>query len=203
KWTLLLEVRIDQVRDDYKQKNTIKEFILNNGGRERGGLARFRTVENRKKLSIFVSMKRIYENKWLFDMLRDTPIEGRILTLWAEEEVEVLGPREHVTPPKEPPVKTSSQATLKTPTISAQNDNVFHHQNPHLEPPTINIYPKVVVKVDTESLISRLGLGRARLYRPVSALTLPTPRAGPSPPSQESALQTDSEEDDRTFADVK
>ncbi|RNA38464.1 hypothetical protein BpHYR1_047572 [Brachionus plicatilis] len=33
-----LEVRIDQVRDDYKQKNTIKEFILNNGGCERGGL---------------------------------------------------------------------------------------------------------------------------------------------------------------------
>ena len=136
-------------------------------------------------------MKRIYENKWLFDMLRATPIEGRVLTLWAEEEVEVLRPREHFTPPKEPPVKThttnnvplqpqtipvapiNSQATRKTPAVSAQNDNVIHHQNPYPEPPVINIYPKV----DTESLISRLGLGRARLYRPVSALTLPTPRA--------------------------
>ncbi|RNA45003.1 hypothetical protein BpHYR1_042315 [Brachionus plicatilis] len=64
-----LEIRIDQVRDDFKQKNTIKEFILTNGGHERGGLARFRAVEHRKKLSIFVSMKRIYEIKWLFDII--------------------------------------------------------------------------------------------------------------------------------------
>ncbi|RNA45004.1 hypothetical protein BpHYR1_042316 [Brachionus plicatilis] len=63
-----LDIRIDQVRD-FKQKNTIKEFILTNGGHERGGLARFRVVEHRKKLSIFVSMKRIYEIKWLFDMI--------------------------------------------------------------------------------------------------------------------------------------
>ncbi|RNA43239.1 hypothetical protein BpHYR1_022241 [Brachionus plicatilis] len=117
-------------------------------------------------------------------MLRATPIEGGILTLWAEEEVEVLRPREHVTPPKEPPVKThttnnvplqpqtipvapiNSQATLKPPAVSAQNDNVIHHQNPHPEPPVINIYPKVVVKADTESLISRLGLGEPDCIAP-------------------------------------
>ncbi|CAF0891479.1 unnamed protein product [Brachionus calyciflorus] len=182
-----MEVRVDGVRDDQKHKFLIRDLIENRGGKERGGIGRFRVINmtRNRSLSVFISMRRLHENRWLLELLRSTPLEGVILTAWPEADVEVYLPINTLTDHTQAPVILPVLPPLLQP-LNYQPENPVQAQPPVIQAPVIppvlpqqlnqpvnpapvnpaqcpqpipviNVYPRVVLNIDPNALINRLG----------------------------------------------
>ena len=178
-----IEVRVDYVMDDRLEKIDLEEFLLENGAYERGGFGRIRTVKshaNPGKASLFMCMSWPCYNGWLLDKINSSVIHRKTYRAYKEGECTVIVANKMGNMPTpnnilqilENPFNdtTTTKAEPKNYRIPVEDKQKKHPQ------PIINVYPKVVVNVDADTVLNKLSFGRGRfLNRSALELSRPNP----------------------------
>ncbi|CAF0986261.1 unnamed protein product [Brachionus calyciflorus] len=159
-----------------------------------------------RSISVFISLRRLHENRWLLELLLYLPINTltdhtqasvilpvlppllQPLNYQPENPVQAQPPviQARVIPPVLPqqfnqPVNPAPVTAPVNPApVTAPVNPALVNPAPVIRPvlpkqnnpaqlpqpiPVINVYPRVVLNIDANALINRLGIGRGRMYR--------------------------------------
>ncbi|CAF0765363.1 unnamed protein product [Brachionus calyciflorus] len=193
-----IEVRVDYIKDDRVEKHDLEEFLLENGVNERGGFSRIRTVRsqlNPGMASLFMCMTWPCYHGWLIHTINHSVINRKSYRAYKEGECNVLVAEKmgsmpvpnHIVRLTQNPINETSPVTAEI-----RPKELEQPPQPNVQvnqpKPTINIYPKVVVHLDADSIFNRLNVGRGRLLNR-SALELSRPNTYTQAPAPAEIIQ--------------
>lgn len=177
-----LEVRVEpSINVRNATRNSLEEWVCENGGRERGGLVRCRLIERRSTPLIFMSMANIQENEWLMDMIRRTPFDGQLMVCGPENYVQCWTPvppsASGLTPVFVPQPAPAQRAPIPTPHVaSSPPQSPSSPAAPSFSPPAptaVVFGPSLTIHLTTDNLVSRV-MGRGRGFSKLGTASVST-----------------------------